>query len=484
MNDLIKIGLDFGTHQTKICIQRTPDEGHGEPNYEFFKFSDLKGDMQYFLPSVIQINEDDTLSYGYVDSRKMKAEPDEPIKTDVVLEEEFNVAEESERLYDKYSTAENNPEDMYVLSEMLKIRIKRIKARNIIKKEEADKEYDAQLRDFRSAKNIFRYFKQATFIGGEWNRITLISNRTLCVWYLAYVIFLLEEKLGDAFSINMGIPTDEESYEVKRRLAIEILAAAYYLVEDVYHNNLEEFLNEKYQNLLKKTVNRPYSNELKQEYLMNIFPEAYASLTALTSRGKLPEGMSLTADIGGGTTDISFFMIENRLPLIYKFWSIPRGLNYVAERSGFDYADGGFTSKANQDVVDKFNRKKLEYVYNLVIDLQRKIREETCIPVQNLRNALKNRIVVYSGGGSTFPFLTKPIDTFTDVRVINDSVWKEENIKDKSAVSKISVLLTTAYGLSVIESDDKVQLKSYASLFANLPRNNENSIEEVSKDQC
>ena len=33
--------LDFGTHQTKICIQRTPDEGRGEPNYEFFKFIDL-----------------------------------------------------------------------------------------------------------------------------------------------------------------------------------------------------------------------------------------------------------------------------------------------------------------------------------------------------------------------------------------------------------------------------------------------------------
>lgn len=484
MNDLIKIGLDFGTHQTKICVQRTPDEGHGEPNYEFFQFPDLKGDMHYFLPSVIQINEDDTLSYGYVDSRKMKAEPDEPIKTTVVLEEEFNVANESERLYNKYSTAENSPEDMYALGEMLKIRLKKIRARNIIKKEEAEKDYDAQLRDYRNAKNVFRYFKQATFIGGEWNRITLISNRTLCVWYLAYVIFLLEEKFGDGFSINMGIPTDEESYEVKRRLAIEILAAAYYLVEDVYHNNFEDFLNEKYQDLLQKTVNRPYSNELKQEYLMNIFPEAYASLTALTSRGKLPRGMNLTADIGGGTTDISFFMIENRLPMIYKFWSIPQGLNYVAERSGFDYADGDFTSKANQDVINKFNQKKLEYVYNLVLDLQRKIREETCIPVQNLRDALKNRILVYSGGGSTFPFLTKPIDTFTDVRVINDSVWKEENIKDKSAVSKISVLLTTAYGLSVIESDDKVQLKSYSSLFAHLPGKNENSIEEISKDQC
>ena len=58
--DEIKIGLDFGTHQTKICVQRIPDEGRGEPNYEFFQFTDLKGSKQYFLPSVIQINDDDS----------------------------------------------------------------------------------------------------------------------------------------------------------------------------------------------------------------------------------------------------------------------------------------------------------------------------------------------------------------------------------------------------------------------------------------
>ena len=71
-NDIIKIGLDFGTHQTKICIQKTPDEGHGEPSYEFFSFEDLEGVKSYFLPSIVQINQDDTLSYGFVDRSKEK----------------------------------------------------------------------------------------------------------------------------------------------------------------------------------------------------------------------------------------------------------------------------------------------------------------------------------------------------------------------------------------------------------------------------
>lgn len=484
MNDEIKIGLDFGTHQTKICVRRTPDEGRGEPNYEFFKFTDLQGNNQYFLPSVIQINDDDTLSYGYVNSSRMKAEPDEPIKQTVLLEEEFDVAEKAGQLYDKYATAESKPEDMYVLSEMLKIRLQKVKARNARKTEEAEKEYYKLLHDYKDAKNVFRYFKQATFIGGEWNRVTTISNRTLCTWYLAYVIFLLEEKFGTDFSINMGVPADEESFEAKKRLAVEILATAYHLVEEVYKSDLTLFLNEKYEDLLAKTENQRFSDELKDEYVINIFPEAYASLTALTSRGKLPTGMSLTADIGGGTTDISFFTIEDGLPMIYKYWSIPRGLNYVAARSGFDYADGDFTNRVHQEVIDKFNRKKYELVSNLVKDLAKKIQNETSIPVQNLRDALKDRILVYSGGGSTFDFLTKPIDTFTDIRIIDASIWNEENIKDKADVANLSLLLTTAYGLSVSVSDEDVKLKSYHSLFAHLPKKHENTIEEISKDQC
>lgn len=289
----------------------------------------------------------------------MKPESEQPVKQDVVLEEEFDVAELAESLYDKYATSQNTPDDMHVLGSMLQIRLQKIMARNSQRREEAERIYDAQLRDHRQASNIFRYFKQATFIGGEWNRVTSISNRTLCIWYLAYVIFLLEEKYGTNFSINMGIPADETSYEAKKKLAVEILASAYNLVEDVYKNDFDSFLHERVDQLLLKTENKRYSKELKEEYWINIFPEAYASLIALTSRGKLPTGMSLTADIGGGTTDISFFTIENGNPMIYKFWSIPRGLNYVAARSGFDYADGDFKSQVHQDVIDKFNRKSM-----------------------------------------------------------------------------------------------------------------------------
>ena len=74
--DNITVGLDFGTHQTKICIQRTADEGRGQSNYEFFKFKDLDGNDSYFLPSIMQINKDDTLSFGFVNPDNAKTHPD------------------------------------------------------------------------------------------------------------------------------------------------------------------------------------------------------------------------------------------------------------------------------------------------------------------------------------------------------------------------------------------------------------------------
>ena len=480
----VKIGLDFGTHQTKICVQRRPDEGHGEPYYEFFRFTDLLGEKQYFLPSVVQINEDDTLSYGYVNEQRRKHNVEIPTEEHIELEEEFDIPDEAERLYDKYANASNSPEDMHILGEALAIHLSKIRKRNIIKKTEADNRYQKKLQEYKEARNIFRYFKQATFSNSGWHRTSPISNRILCVWYLAYIIFLLEEKFGSDFSINMGIPADEASYKSKKRLAVEILASAYYLVEDVYQNDIDKFLNEKVDALLAKTVQRPYSDELKEEYWINVFPEAYAGLIALTSRRKLPTGMSITADIGGGTTDVSFFTIEDGMPMIYKYWSLPHGLNYVAEESGFDYADGNFAKRANPTVIADFNKEKQELVSNLATDLARKIKIETSIPVQNLRDALKDRILVYSGGGSTYNFLTKPIETFTDVRVVDSKIWNEENVKDKSDISQLSVLLTTAYGLSVSNDDSEVKLKSYSTLFSHLPKKIDYDIKEISKDVC
>jgi hypothetical protein len=296
---------------------------------------------------------------------------------------------------------------------------------------------------------------------------------------------LLEREFGTDFSINMGVPADEKTYEQKRLKASSILVSAYKLVEDIYENDMDRFLAEKVDDLWEKTDFILCSSALKEEYNINIFPEAYASLIGLTSRGKLTEGMSLTADIGGGTTDVSFFTIQEGHPVIYRYWSIPRGLNYIAESSGFDYSEGHFEQNANKDVIDKFYQKRLEIVDVLVNDLTNQLRKETDIPAKNLRDALKNRILVYNGGGSTYKFLTVPISYFSDVKLIDGSIWKEENMKDKSTVSKLCLLLTTAYGLSVSNDDHDVKLKKFTSLFSHLKSDGDSTrIQEIDKDVC
>jgi len=481
--DEIRIGLDFGTHQTKICIQRTPDEGHGEPNYEFLRFSDLNGNEQYFLPSIIQINKDDTLSYGYVDPFAAKNNMEKPKLEVVMIESDFDIAETAEKLYEKYSSDKNTPEDLAVIAEMLKIRKGKLTDKEERGRVSALQSYQEKLEEYKNGTNVFRYFKQSTFTDVEWKGS--IDCETLCIWYLSYVIFLLENEFGTDFSINMGVPADEKTYEQKRMKAVSILASAYNLVENVYQNDMDSFLKEKVDDLWTKTEFVRYSNDLKEEYLINVFPEAYASLIGLTSRGKLTMGMSLTADIGGGTTDVSFFTIQEGHPVIYRYWSIPRGLNYIAELSGFDYSEGNFEEKVNQEVVDKFYRKRLEIVDTLVNDLTNQLRKETNIPVKNLRDALKNRILVYNGGGSTYNFLTVPISYFSDVKLIDASIWKEENMKDKSTVSRLCLLLTTAYGLSVCDDDQDVKLKKFTSLFSGFSSDKESSyVHEIDKDVC
>lgn len=476
----LKVGLDFGTHQTKICVCKTPDEGHGLPEYEFFEWTDNKGNDVYFIPSVIQINKDDTLSYGFVSLEDEKEGLPLPIMEDIKPVDYNLIDKEADFLFQKYS---NNEDDTgrEAIIDMLKKKYAIDQASYEEQQVKAQAKYQEEMAAYRSERNLFRYFKQATFAEYPWEG--KIRPEILCVWYLAYILFILDDKYKDVFAINMGVPTDDKTFKQKKELGTRILLSALHLVENVYRKDLRVFLKEKVNDLMSNTELLPFSDEQKMYFGINIFPEAYASLIGLTSRGKLSEGMSLNADIGGGTTDISFFIVKDRLPNIYKYWSIPRGLNYIAEMSGFNYSEEDFFSHVNKDIVDKFNRKKIEIVYNLMHDLIKRAKERG-LQKSNLLSALRDRILVYNGGGSTYDELTTPILYFSDVNVADEQLWAEEIIKDKSKVGKYFNLLTTAYGLAVSEEDSEIVLWDYETLLTS--NNNERTYgkDEIDKDVC
>ena len=480
--DEIRVGLDFGTHQTKICVSRIPDEGHGVPEYEFFQFTDQKGVEHFFIPSVVQINNDDTLSYGFVDSSKENNRYVRPVMKYIPPVEEIDIEDETERICEKYLKGSSYDEDKYnAVLTMLKAKHSIDIENNKKERKEAHENYERELEQYRLHRNVYRYFKQATFTNHPWDG--KYSSETLSIWYIAYILFLLEKRYPEGFAINMGVPTDDKNYNQMQELGSRILLSAYYLVEEVYHQDLRAFLNEKIDNLIAKTTLLPFSADEKEFNRINIFPEAYASLIGLTSRRKLVDGMSLNADIGGGTTDISFFVVENGKPKIYKYWSLPYGLNYIAEQSGFDYSEGNFVDKAHDDVIDDFNEKKKRIVVELERDLLMKVRSTT-IDKSSLLSALKNRVVVYNGGGSIYDSIAIEFPHFNDVRKSSIELWKDEIVKDMDRVSKYVNILTTSYGLSVSEEDSEVELCDFNSLFSESIKDGDYEKSEIDKDVC
>lgn len=167
---MITVGLDFGTHQTKVCIENKKGT---ERSYSFMKFKDATGTMQFTLPSIISIGKDRRLNYGYI-------------------------TEETKG-------------------------------------------------------TVIRYFKQATFRNNKESLLSQKDAMLYSIWYLAYIIFDLEDVYGQDFVIQMGAPTDSSHVDNAKSIAVQLLASAYVLVEDLFSNDKEAFLNSTIDELLERT---------------------------------------------------------------------------------------------------------------------------------------------------------------------------------------------------------------------------------------
>ena len=389
---MIIIGLDFGTHQSKICIE---DKKGVELSYSFFQFSDTHGEKQYTLPSIIRIKPDSKLEYGY-------------------------------------------------------------------------------LKDNGEGK-IIRYFKQATFCTQNSANLSENEGKLFSIWYLANILFDLEEIYGKEFVVQMGAPTDTANLQRVKAIAVEILGSAYYLVEDVYKNNKEKFLNTTYEELVEKTTLIPYSkDELKDKYEMLVFPEAYACLMPLVKSSKIADGMSLMVDIGGGTTDISFFTIENSGPQVYAFYSINKGLNFLIDAENKDIAHLDSNVKSEQEIHptrrDIFRNSINAICQNLIGKLQQHFKKQTKLQVHRLMDALKIRPIIYTGGGSTFPSLRERHAGFRDKIHISEKEWRTKSVKDLDIIIKqeLCPILSTAYGLSISVTNDDIECHPLPDIFSNI----------------
>ena len=401
---MITVGLDFGTHQTKVCIENK--EGV-ELNYTFMKFEDTYHRQFYTLPSIIGVGKDGLLSYGYLPRR-----------------------------------------------------------------------YDGR---------IIRYFKQSTFRPTS-TGMTQVNAMYFSTWYIAFILFDLEKMYGQEFTIQMGAPTDSSHVNVVKTIATRIIASAYKLVEDVFANDKEKFLATPMKELVDMTELVPYSKETKEEYGLLVFPEAYACLKPLISQGKLATGMSLMIDIGGGTTDISFFTIEDNKPQVYDFYSINKGLNFLTGANENNQTGTVVNvqdaSEINQGRRNVFISEVNQVCDNLKNKLQHEFKKQTRLQVHRLLDALKSRPLVYCGGGSTFKSLRVCYGGYQDRKQISHKEWNAKSIKDIDEIidEELCPILSTAYGLAISTENDNIVMKPFKDIFENIRGLEEEHHHKTSRD--
>ena len=380
---MITVGLDFGTHQTKVCIE---DKQGAETHYKFQRFRNLSGQLMYTLPSVIYIDEDRKLHYGYV-----------PKETKCT---------------------------------------------------------------------IVRYFKQAVFRNYDSPGIKLWEAAFYTIWYLAYILFDLEKEYGQTFSIQMGAPTDSGRLNDAKAIAVSLIASAYQLVEEVFRNDKDKFLNCDFESLVELTKVVHYSEQVKKDCALLVFPEAYACLKPMVGRGKVSTGMSLIIDIGGGTTDISFFTIEDGQPQVYDFFSVDKGLNFL---TGIDAKSP--STPPSCWIIEQRAKALHTEILRLCINLDERLKVEfksqTNLDVRRLRDALKNRPLIYTGGGSTFKDLLYPYNEFKELHTISFDNWKSKLFDDDELFKNSSLcpVLSTAYGLAISVATDEISKKPFRDVF-------------------
>ena len=518
----ITLGLDFGTHQSKLCLSYMPNN---EQIYEFLDFVKPDGTKTFLFPSIIQINKDDTISIGFVDRSNCKAsstpapaEPVFPAEPDQTLpprpKKAYPDKPKEEKLdWKEQLTALSKGKSKY--QEQLEKWEKRCK--EIDAKWESDyykwldacdeiqdahkdwetlvgdmkRDYENKLNAWKLHKDqlqYYRYFKLASFSSSySWDREHLLSSDTLSVWYLTYLMLLVKQKVAEKFgevfeesvSVQMGIPSSLNTNLSKQieTHAYRLLIAARKLME--YFHSPEEFCSYKYQEILEFTeIPQKDIRATAEDFGFVVIPEAYAGLKSLTHRKRLTHGnMHLLVDIGGGTTDVAFFTInENLEPNIHSVKSFHRGLNYVfenfcRENPGYSISDAQEMFMDDQGMFGSGIKAYTSELKNELAQMIDHVVQQFMIEAgvkgystSALTDAMKGRPIVYCGGGSMYGSMRIQERYFSDIKIVDKNMLSIPNLRNKNIDEKLFTILATSYGLSIAMLGD-IEMIDTSALF-------------------
>ncbi|AXE16688.1 hypothetical protein DR864_02555 [Runella rosea] len=373
------IGLDFGTFQTKSCVYSIENDTH-----EFFIFSN----GSYFLLSQITENLDGRFEYGNDKSLNIK----------------------EEYVYFKIAAAED---------------------------------YEFHVETYGKPINDSSFY--------IYNRFRNYTPEFLSVVYITYVLFSIKEhykslaqkatRIGGLlskytqnksenddieFTVQLGIPTEwSQKKNIKRKRKFENILLISEMLQKKY-NSKDDFLNASTQDLKADVLNiynsyKHFDEISFDSYINNfgisVYPETAAGLTFIVKTRQLEPGYYAIMDIGGGSTDISFFSIQ-----------IGGEIRYLASESYLLAANNVYINYANQtpslanlkdaeiEVISKINTGQWKNNKSLNDTLE-KINKQLNAIIYKLFNKrvywfnkemtrnYSNKPIILYGGGSRLPII-------------------------------------------------------------------------------
>lgn len=522
----ITLGLDFGTHQSKLCLTYTLNN---DRVVEFVPFTKPNGGKTYLFPSFVQLNEDGTLSYGWAGDKtpkristpkpQMKSVPSEPVekcppkpklvfppkpagKPGVLKSLSELKAGWSTPAVDKMSAWKTECEKLQrkfdiemddwqiVMDEISQRHEDWVRQVESIRNE--NRLAEERWASHGSVDQRYRYFKTASLTNTlTWDRDQFeLDSDHICIWYLTYLLLYIKEYIFKRFSaifeedvfIQMGAPSglnDQISSQIENH-ARKLLASSRELA--TYFGSLDEFLRMDVSELILLTeIPKAMPKKDAEEQGIKIIPEAYAGLSSLTQERRLTRGkMHLLVDIGGGTTDIAFFTISRDLdPDVHAVISMTKGVNYVLE----DYCNRepavSLAQAQDSFLLDRTGFEPSMQAYQLA--LQRRLTDMihgitktflktmtgTRATSKMLVDAMEGCPIVYIGGGSLYEGMKTAFPPFDDLISMNADLLNIRSLVNKDIKDEIVPIMATSYGLAIPRLDDEIRT-DMTSLFSQI----------------
>ena len=278
--------------------------------------------------------------------------------------------------------------------------------------------------------------------------------------------------------VNVGLPTDSYDAEELNEAYLDIVRSAWLascLPGAVTFSTALELVTQN--DAQRDGMDREVLEQLLPDDRFNAFPEFSAQVTGYVRSPSSQEGLHATADVGGGTLDVTIFNVlqqdgEPRYPIFCR-WVKPLGVRYLMSHrlEKLGKKDGNAHSPFEDMPSDKDFIRRYDIPENKLEDADKTFRQKVRrVIVDSLRYTRENRAPLeahwlqghdrygeglrsfFCGGGVLSGFYSALLDEFKDnppkLRLRPVQLPVPEDLEMPSYLAAAYARLAVAYGLS------------------------------------